>query len=253
MSGQPADVFGEAMAKALATLMQGEQEEVMARLYSPPVATVTALLDEIRDRKEAGLWDGELGKLVEQLACVCFGSLKGWSSVKSIQTAGPQHDLLISGGSHPYWLFLLNHLHLGTQARTIVVECKGTEDKADDQVAERLASILTVYLDTSGAVGVIFSVSGATGEVEAGKHRQRVLRDSRLTRTLLFARTKKPIIVIDWEAMKTLATPGSLPQILERGVIDLEQMPGLSVPAQNFVEIDLPPYLKAVLPPPSPP
>ncbi len=220
----------------------------------PPRPKVRALLKKIRTRVEAEVWDGELGKLVEQLACLCFASLKGRTSLKAIQTAGPQHDLLVSG-ENVYWLSLLEYLHFkDASARTIVVECKGTEGKAEDHVAQRLASVLANYLDTTGALGVVFSLAGATGEPQPGKPRQRSLRDSRLTRTLFFARTKKPIVVIDWQAMTTLAEPGSLPQLLEQGIQDLEAMPGIRIGAgSGFVQVDLPDHLKIVLSPKSVP
>jgi hypothetical protein len=179
----------------------------------------------------------EIGKLMEQIAYLCFKGLEGNSVIKSFQSAGPQYDLIVSG-DNPIWIFLCEILYLKT-GRDFLVEAKATKNKIGDPQFARLCSLLHFNLNTTSGLGIFFTLKGASGFPEPGAiRRQRSLSDSRLRQAIFMAACKKPIVVFDLNDILELDKPGSLVQILIDKIRDVEQLSGYSIGPK----IDEPPY-----------
>ena len=183
----------------------------------------------------------QAGYKLEELALVVFHGLKGWSSLKSYQSAGPQYDLLISG-SGVEWTTALTMLSLELKegSSTILVEAKATKSKVSDQQVARLCSLIETNLSTSSALGIFFTLNGASGFPKSGVQKQRTAGASRLRQLLFYAKTGKPIVVMDIDDIRSLTENGSLLRILERKIRDIEELTGLPIATQEVREIVLP-------------
>lgn len=184
------------------------------------------------------------GELLEQIACLVFRGLKGATSLKSFQSAGPQYDFLVSG-DQPAWLHVCNLLYLKGNQRGIVVEAKATKQPLPDKQFARLCSIMELNLSSTVGLGVFFTLKGATGFPDSNDSRQRAIRDSRLRQVIFHAKTQKLIVVLDKNDIFTLSKNGSLIQLLVRKIRDLCELSGLpTCPVEQIEEIDLPAHLK---------
>ena len=152
------------------------------------------------------------GELLEQIAFLTFQGLKGATSLKSFQSAGPQYDLLVSGDQLT-WLHVCHLLYLKENQRGIVVEAKATKQRLPDN--------------------------------QSGGSRQRAISNCRLRQVLFHAKTQKLIIVLDKDDIFELGKNGTLIQILVRKIRDLCELSGLpTTPICEPKEIDLPKHLK---------
>lgn len=186
------------------------------------------------------------GKILEQIVYLVFRSLKGVTSLKSFQSAGPQYDLIVTGDDTD-WHLVCKHLYLDISQRDIVIEAKARNSKLSDKDFARLCSIMNENL-TGAGLGIFFTLKGAAGFPERNStSRQRKISDCRLRQVLFHARTDKFIIVLDKEDIFELGKNGTLLQILTRKIRDLRELSGLStVPIEQFQEIDLPPHLEEI-------
>jgi hypothetical protein len=184
------------------------------------------------------------GELLEQIAFLTFQGLKGATSFKSFQSAGPQYDLLVSG-DQPAWLHICNLLYLKENQRGIVVEAKATKTALPDKQFARLCSIMELNLSSTVGLGVFLTLNGATGFPQSESSRQRAIRDCRLRQVLFHAKTQKFIIVLDKDDILKLGKNGTLIQTLVRKIRDLCELSGLPTPpVEQWDEIDLPQHLK---------
>lgn len=183
------------------------------------------------------------GELLEQIAFLAFQGLKGVTSIKSFQSAGPQYDLLVSG-DQPAWLHVCNLLYLKENQRGLVVEAKATKKALPEKQLARLCSLMELNLSSTIGLGVFFTLNGATGFPQNESPRQRSVRDCRLRQVLFHAKTQKLIVVLDKHDIFELGKNGALIQILVRKIRDLCELSGLPVTSIcEPKEIDLPNHL----------
>ncbi len=184
------------------------------------------------------------GELLEQIAFLVFCGLKGVTSVKSFQSAGPQYDLLVTG-DEVAWLHVCNLLYLKENQRGIVVEAKATKEPLPDKQFARLCSIMDLNVSSTVGLGVFFTLNGASGFPKNDSSRQRALSDSRLRQVVFHAKTRKMIVVLDKNDILELGKNGTLIRTLVRKIRDLCELSGLPTPsAEQREEIDLPPHLR---------
>ena len=215
-------------------------------LYVPDEALVNRLQDferwcETRDGEDPG-------HLMEEIAFLAMRCLKGREAINSYQSYAAQHDLLISG-STAAWFLIMEHLHLPTDGRTIVVEAKNLDQRVTDAQFSRLCGVIQNKLQATCHLGIFFSREGASGfpkppNREDEETRQRVLRDARATQVLFHARTCKFVIVLDRNDLRLLSQSGGLLRVLEAKIRDAEQGSGVSLQFdEQWDEVDLPGHL----------
>jgi hypothetical protein len=188
---------------------------------------------------------GEAGKLMEQVALLSFGSLEGATILKSFQSAGPQHDLLVSGDG-ARWLTFCRYLNITDGRRSILVEAKATQGRLEDKQFARFCSVIDTNLSFVG-LGVFFTLHGASG-FPTPAQRQRAIRDCRLRQVLYHSKNDRAIVVFDREDLSRLGRNGSLPRMLSRKIRDISELGGLlTVPPEHAFERDLPDHLSSLL------
>lgn len=188
----------------------------------------------------------DTGYLMESIAVLSFQSLVGWSELKSYQSAGPQHDLLIDGSSLE-WQSLWRYFGIEPSVRqALVVETKAIGSRLADSEFARLCAVMDHNLSHAG-LGIFFTLKGASGFPRPGKT-VKGLRDCRMRQVIYFAKTSKPVIVFDEHDIKQLSSSGALPILIRRKIKEISELTGLStVPVPQFKEIVLPEYLKKLL------
>ena len=187
----------------------------------------------------------ERGRVLEKIIYWIFRSLKGCTTFKSFQSAGPQYDLIVTG-DNAKWKIFTEFLYLDFKQRDILIEAKAKKERLPDKDFARLCSIMECNLTNAG-LGIFFTLRGATGFPEYGQKRQRGLQDCRLRQVIFYARTGKCIVVLDKDDIFSLGKNGTLIRLLTRKVRDIRELSGLpTVPIEEVVEIDLPDYLKVV-------
>jgi hypothetical protein len=187
----------------------------------------------------------DAGRLMEQVALLSFRCLEGAAVFKSYQSAGPQHDLLVSGDG-ARWLALCRYLRIDESRRGVLIEAKATASKVEDRQFARLCAVIDTDLIKIVGLGVFLTLSGASG-FPVGKQRQRAVRDCRLRQILYHARRDVSIVVLDKEDLEAIAVNGSLPKILSRKIRDISELSGLPVaPSEPAMECDLPAHLRSL-------
>ncbi|MCB2167587.1 MAG: hypothetical protein KQI78_08000 [Deltaproteobacteria bacterium] len=231
-------------------LSEGPINNASAILYTPDkklsdyLAKLEIEIDKRNKRLPDALSNSGIGKLMEQIAFLCFKGLIGYSEIKSFQSAGPQYDLIVTGDSVE-WAFLCELL-LINGCKDILIEVKAEKNPIKDQQFARLCSLLGHNLSSSGGLGVFFSLKGASGFPDRNSPtRQRSLSDARLRQAIFMASCKKPIIVFDIDDIYQLTKNGSLFIMLRNKIRDVEQLSGLAVgaPIENLKQCDLPKHL----------
>lgn len=209
----------------------------------PLIKEMEALVDLKRAGKLSGEQQQQLGYMLEKVALLVFQKLTGVNDVKSCQTAGPQHDLLVSGIELPWRIICKTMLNVETSC-SILVEAKAKKGKVGDPEFQRLGSILSHHLNRSAGLGVFLSLEGASGFPDRGE-RFRSVQAARLTQLVIYHSIKKPIVVLDWEDIKGLTRAGSLVTTIARKVREIEEMVGLptALPGEPHVTV-LPEHLK---------
>lgn len=152
---------------------------------------------------------------------------------------------MVVSGDDVNWHPVCKQLYLDTAYRDIVVEAKAKNSKLPDKDFARLCSIMNENY-TGAGLGIFFTLKGATGFPDKKlSSRQRKTSDCRLRQALFHAKTGKFIVVLDKEDILKLGKNGTLLQILTRKIRDLRELSGiLTVPIEQFIEIDLPSHLK---------
>lgn len=195
--------------------------DITSLMYSPSDNLIKRISDYF-DWKE-GKRSEDMGRLMEELASLAFGSLVGWDNISSYQSYAAQHDIVISGSTND-WYDLMEYLHLPKSGRTIVIEAKNLSEKVDDQQFSRLCSIIHNKFEITCHLGVFFSKNGATGFDS-----KRVLRDARATQVLFHAKTCKFVIVLTEDDFDELQKKGGLPKLLEARILDVEAVSNIQL------------------------
>ena len=201
-------------------------------------------IEKRNNRHPDALSNSEIGKLMEQIAFLCFQGLTGYSDIKSFQSAGPQYDLIVSGESHS-WAYLCEFLYLGENS-DFLVEVKAEKRRIGDPQFARLCSLLTHNLHKTCRLGIFFTLKGATGFPDRkSKARNRSLSNSRLRQVIFMASCKKPIVVFDEYDIYQLSKNGSLIHILREKIRDVEHLSGVPINPQIETpkKCDLPSHL----------
>jgi hypothetical protein len=187
------------------------------------------------------------GNLLEQISYLCFSSLRGVSSIKSLQSPGPQYDLLVSGND-TFWKCLCDQLYIEYTKRDFIIECKATKNKVGDQQFSRMCSLLQLNKFDTSQLGIFFTLQGASGFPEENQKRLRSLRDAKLRQVMFNISTSKRIIVLDKNDLLSLGNPGSLVKIMVSKIQDIMECSGKYTRANellnNPIEKDLPKHLK---------
>jgi len=69
-----------------------------------------------------------------------------------------------------------------------------------------------------------------------------------MRQVIYYAKTSKPIVVLDRFDLKQLSSNGSLPLLLRRKVKEIAELTGLpTAPVSEWREVLLPDYLKALI------
>ena len=187
------------------------------------------------------------GYLLEQIVLLSFCSLKGFTSVKSFQSPGPQYDLIISG-DNPDWEAICKYLYIDFSKRGIIIESKAINQPVKDQQFALLCSVMELNLCNTVGLGVFFTLNGATGFPKENESRQRKISDARLRQLLFYAKTQKPIVILDKNDIFKLKDKGSLLKILALKIRDLSEFSGLYIsPCEEPIEVDLPEHLNQFL------
>ncbi|ANV83714.1 hypothetical protein AWQ21_04555 [Picosynechococcus sp. PCC 7003] len=224
--------------------------EVFDRHFYEPHEILTELLLEFKNFLESQYSSPEekqnAGYLLEKIAILSFGSLKGYNNLKAYQSMSAQYDLLISGNS-PEWESLFSILRIDDLPKGILLEAKATNGKINDSQFSRLCSLIDHNFSKSVGLGIFFSINSLSGLPEEREQRLRKASDGYLKQIIFYCKTKIPIIVLDKEDILQLDKPGSLIKILDRKIRELEEMTGTKIePIQSKV-IDIPPKFNDVL------
>lgn len=200
-----------------------------------------------KDRRESQELRQRSGYLMESIAILAFRSLQGWSELKSYQSAGPQHDLVIDGASLE-WQALCRYLKMNSSTRQgIVVETKAIGSRLADHEFARLCAVIDYNLMHAG-LGIFFTLKGASGFPKDFRRASRSLRDSRMRQVIYYAKSSIPIVVFDHSDLRQLTSSGSLPILIRRKVKEVADLTGLPTsPVQAWREVLLPDYLKVLM------
>lgn len=225
-------------------------DDLAAYTYTPssalaPLQARVEKLSAIARPKPAQLQ--ELGRTLEQLACVAFCSLTGWDTVQSYQAAGPQIDLLISGAS-AHWEAVSKVCLLRGSKPGILIEAKATNAPASDAVFSRLCSIAHHNFNDTVGLAVLFSLNGATGFPTSPKQIPSKLGQARLRQVLLRAKHGIPVVVLDHADLKSLGRSGSLPRLLRRKVLDIDSWTATDLEPLDAPVVELPAHLRSHVP-----
>lgn len=233
--------LAEAMDIIDASIRDPVSKGLKALLYTPDsrldgyVSRIKSLAKSVRSTKRRQ----KLGYLLEELCFLAFQGLAGYDTIKSYQSAAPQIDLLING-SDSAWVRLCKTIHISDTSRGMFVEAKAGRGKTGDPELERMCAVLQVHLPNTTALGVLVSLSGITG---AGG---RSLSDAALTQVLFYARTGKPIVVLDVDDLDRLLDPGGLVRLLEEKIRSIEEKVVAGSRDAPPFEVVLPARLKAL-------
>lgn len=195
------------------------------------------------------------GKLLEQVAAVCFSGLEGSPTI-SVRTADAQFDVLQLASTDMRWLATAWALGFKPGQRGILVECKcyGPETASlragkpsGERVAQRefarLGGLMLASLHDAIGLGVMLSLWGGTdgGYTVA-------LADSKLFRMKFLARFGTPIIDLTIRDIRRhCLESGGLVRLLHEKVQELETlaaMPALTGPGETA---PIPDYLLEAL------
>lgn len=218
-----------------------------AYYYKPDPVLVRNLINEIEEfhqKKRPTQKDKQLaGYKLEELSLAVFHGLKGWDSIKSYQSPTAQYDLIMSGnGLHWKSVLDLLPLDLPSHSSSIVVEAKATKTKVSDAQFSRLCCLMQQNLNKTSVIGIFLTLNGATGF--SGNMRLRNIGQCRLRQLIFYAETRKPIVVLDINDIRSLSEPGSLLKILSIKIKEIEEQAGLSFFDEVVKEVVLPKHLE---------
>jgi hypothetical protein len=229
----------------------------LAALFYPAAPALTALLVSLREyraiQRPTAKQREEAGLLMEKIAWNAFGNLLGRPWRKAFRSPAGQLDLLV-GGESPRWAQVTKALHPRSEGMSILVEAKATSDKVSVGTFTRLCALIALTQPETCGIGVFFTLKGATGFPAGAASPSFVLRDARFWQAIMYAKTGKPIVVLDERDVLTLAVPGSLVVLMRRKIRELEEMTGLPATCPDApVEDVVPGYLLEPAITPTPP
>ena len=260
MPGSSKGDTARTLLAAIGGLNNAQEALLCPTLYTPDgrLGEYLAKMDPLVQLKRAGELDAaqtqQLGYMLEELALLVFQGLEDIDLVKSYQSAGPQHDLLVSG-IDSLWLCICQLLRI-KHFSGILIEAKAWSEKVGDNELQRLGSILAHHLGQTVGLGVFLTLEGASGFPAQGEQ-SLGLRHSRVTQLVIYHALHKPIVVLDWEDIMCLNEAGALIKVLRRKIDEIEHMTGLPPAlASEPVEILLPERMRPLCsikpPPPGP-
>lgn len=234
----------------IAGLTGAQKATLIPTLYAPDpkLGPLLKKVDGLMKKKAKGTLSAAqkrtLGYTLEKVVLLSFQGLVGINAIKSYQSAGPQHDLLVKGIDE-LWRAVCQTINL-PEPGGMLIESKATTDKVGDKEFERLGNIVTHHFRNTVAIGIFFAIEGATGFPRSGQvTRSASLKAACLTQAVIYYSANKPIVVLDWTDIRTLDQPGALLTLLERKVREIEEMSGLrEPPPPKPVSVDLPKHLK---------
>lgn len=247
---------GTAAANVLAALnfdpSDPKSASLIAHLYTPDtrlkkhIKTVDALFAKGNLSQQERQ---QLGYALEDIVLLAFQNLTNASSLQSYQSAAAQHDLVVDGPpADTVWLALCRALYIDKGTGTgILVEAKATEKPVGDREFERLGNILTHYFERTVGIGVFIAINGASGFPKRNGKRVKALHSARLTQAIVYHRLRKPIVVLDWDDIKTLTAPGSLVQLIANKVREIEALSGLKSAPPPKPVVDVPARMKPLI------
>ena len=183
-----------------------ERRKVGDLLYLPRPELRSELnrLDELLDGDD-GAYDESrstlVGRQLERIAFLAFGSLLGACDIRNFTSFGPQYDLLVDGLDDEDWLTLCATLRMKPNTGTIVVEAKAWHKRVDDNVFSRVCAILQQNFAKAGGLGVLMTIHGATGFPTAKQPKKPSLHAARLRQYLFYCRTAVPVVVMERQHM----------------------------------------------------
>lgn len=220
--------------------------ELFASYWYRPDKKITELLTQLKTyiQKKSPLKSERerAGKLMEQIAFLSLGALQGVKSIKSYQSVSAQYDLLVYG-EELFWKNLFSLLGAINLPRGIIVEAKAYSKPIEDRHFSRLCNLVELNLENSIGIGIFFTIKGATGFPQRGGRRKRAISDCWFRQVLFYAKTRKPILVLDAEDIFSLDKNGSLIKILARKIREIEELSGLPTEVEEWEVVDLPPHL----------
>ena len=204
--------------------------KLYASHYYQPNSKLTELLTEleiyIKKQKPSDKERQDAGKLMENIAFVVLYGLKGVciNNIKSFQSVGAQYDLLVhedhlTGESVFSLLGITNNIPKG-----ILIEAKAYAKPIEDKHFSRFCNLIQLNLEHSVGIGIFFTIKGATGFPKRGGKNKRAISDSWFRQVLFYAKTNKPIIVLDAEDILSLDRNGSFIELLKKKIDEIEEL-----------------------------
>lgn len=176
------------------------------------------------------------GALLEEVAVVLFAGVYAVpaSGIESWRGPMGQHDLLVRAsdtlGGADLKEALFGHRF------DLLIEAKATKGKVDVGIMHKLCGSLSGHFQSTASIGIFLALEGITG---GGK---RTTAEAQLVRMLFYARTQKPIIVIDKNDLKRLAGGENLLGMMK---VKLQQLESGRIDDPGYTSIPLPQNLKA--------
>lgn len=228
----------------------GSQRALASAVYAPTSGLserIEKMQRFLQKKKPTNRERQQAGYLMEEIAVVAFGALRGTTLLKSYSSPAGQIDLQI-GGDGAQWVATFKWLAFSTDALDIVVEAKAQKEKVSAAIFSRLCALLSLKVRTAG-LGIFLTLNGATGFPRRAGKRVKGFADARFWQALFYARERKPVIVFDWQDVRSLGDPGSLPILIREKVREVENMTGVAASANvaDVAEVSLPSYLEAAL------
>ena len=220
-------------------------ELIASYLYRPnPKISelLTELKEYIKNNNPSKVERQRAGELMEQIAFLALCGLEGVNAVKNFQSVSAQYDLLVSG-EEVSWRRLFSILGVTNLPKGILVEAKAYAKPIEDKHFSRLCNLIQLNLENSVGIGIFFTIKGATGFPQRDGRRRRAISDCWFRQVLFYAKTNKPIVVLDAEDIFSLDNNGSLIKLLERKISDIEELTGLPVEVEEWEVIDIPSHL----------
>lgn len=213
-------------------------------LYVPDDRLKDKLKQYKASTQDSSMTTKNKGEMMEEIALLAFGCLKGLGYVKSYPSYAEQHDLVVTGNT-PLWEKSVKSIMGRESPLTIVIEAKYHSKPLDSALFTRLCYILQNKFTQTSSLGVFLSNAGATG-----MNTRRSLSDAKAAQIIFHARTEKYVVVLDRTDILQLGQPGALIRILRAKIHDVEAGANIALSQHDnmhWVEVDLPPHLAQYL------
>ena len=225
---------------------EAARDQIASALYvpHPSLPRVLSAVRKLWNKKRRTEVEAkQLGRHMERLASLAFRGLRGWDVLKSYRSPTAQYDLLVNG-SDEYWRAVCSTLRLASRRRGMLVEVKGTVGEIDNSQFLRLCGTLHIQFPRTIAIGIFFTLSGATGFPTLEARQQHKIGQARLQQVLFYARHKTPVVVLTWHDLLKLTAPGSLVRILSAKIRDIEELGNPKLGTRTLEEVELPEHMR---------